>query len=1261
MGINLVLWRARIGLFIYFSGSFKTKDNPRCHKTRLGSWLIYLLCSVLLLILTSLCLLNSFVLHQSLRVLLLFLIVSWIWFSHVVLACLIYAIIRVTLNVYCFRSSPSCLLYIVVMPVAVLLSIPGFANLICCVVDQCTINYVFEVYTVGTVSPFCNVVNPVTSYLLLSAGDIHPNPGPKENINVLFTNVNSLTAESGQRFSELKFRLVEDSIHIAGLCESGGNLDLNQLNIDGYYKLDSTVYKKSGRGLIFYVKNSLTFKRRPDLESDDCMWIQIYNNHMSSLIGLFYRSPSQNAEARNTYFSNFDSIIDKVLSVRTDLVLLGGDFNARSKFWWSDDVDSTEGHILYDIGNKHSLYQLIDQPTRVTANSRSCLDLIFCNSLGHILSTDVTPPISFSDHSVTQLKLDLQCEAVNVPHVKRIWKYSLVNYDILNEAVRLADWHNILYKDSVDEICSSFTETLTSIFESHIPHSDRVFRTKDMPWFTPNIRKAINRRTKLYHKMSNDHSNDNVRLYKDSCKYVRELVIKSKLIFRDNVCNSLNDQSTGSKNYWLILKNLLGKKFSCGIPPLQAAGGIFDTNLDKCALFLDTFVAKFHHEHNLINTPYFPPVTNNLIANVDISEAKVRELLLNLDPGKQGGVDGITNRMLRSVAVSLAPPLSKFFKKCLEEGCFPDLWKVGIVVPIYKGKGAKTSVDQYRPVTLLNSLSKVFEKLIHESIYEHLMNNDLIYDKQSGFLPGHDTQKQLVHIVHSLMRNNESKLTTRGVFLDIAGAFDAVPHHLLSIKLYAYGIRGDLLTLLNNYLCDRRVKVRVDNSYSNLSPPGFINSGVPQGSILGPLLFLIYINDLVRSVNYCDLYLYADDCSLFLPVGQNISSAESTRRLQSDLDGLLRWSNIWKLEFKHSKCREVIFSSPYIKEQRFDPVSLENLEILRVTRHKHLGLNLDSHLAFRDHIISVIVKCNKLLNPLNSLKYTIRSKHLERIYFSFILPHLEYCSIILDSANADLLSKLEQIHYRAALIASGCSRGTSRCKVYRCLGWMSLAERRKEKKCIFMYDVISNHVPMYVRQAVGSYINPVNDNRLRNNREFRLPCNMTRRFARSTIPSSIVEWENLPSELKTRVSRNSFKYNYRLSFNGIKSQFLTSNVELSRKEEIVLNKVKCDVFSKAQLFAHQLPNITNPHCACGSGSQTIKHLLFSCPLLHLEREVLNRNMGLLPNINITLSHLTRQDERLQFSLFLNNSIPIAEGRRALKYVTTFFYQINDLM
>jgi hypothetical protein len=522
--------------------------------------------------------------------------------------------------------------------------------------------------------------------------------------------------------------------------------------------------------------------------------------------------------------------------------------------------------------------------------------------------------------------------------------------------------------------------------------------------------------------------------------------------------------------------------------------------IEKSTRFLSKFCSKFHHDYDESRVPYFANRTDVAIDEIYVSAVIVKKLLLNLDTSKQGGEDGLSNRMLKMVAASLDVPLSRLFNLFLSSGHFPAGWKLGIVIPIFKNKGSKCSPDNYRPVTLLNSLSKIFERTVYDVILHHLQQNDLLFERQSGFLPGHDTQKQLVDIVHYILSNNESRKVTRGVFLDISGAFDAVPHYLLLKKLKCHGIQGNVLNLLQTYLQGRSIKTRVNNSLSEVSTDGLINCGVPQGSILGPLLFLIYINDLSDVIHNCHLYIYADDCSLFLP------TTVSNHLLQGDLERLSIWANDWKLNFKAEKSKEVIFHSARRVVPNFDPLFLANNIIPRGNSHKHLGLILDEKLTFQEHLTGVIVKCNSLLNPLKALKQTVQSKHLERLYFSFILPHLEYGSIIFDSANASILAKLEQIHYRAALIVSGCIWGSNRTKVFKCLDWMTLEQRRVEKKLVLMYDIENRHITTYVLDNFVQYRNPIFDVRLRNHQPYRLPVNVSLRFAKSTVPSSIKLW-----------------------------------------------------------------------------------------------------------------------------------------------------------
>jgi hypothetical protein len=205
----------------------------------------------------------------------------------------------------------------------------------------------------------------------------------------------------------------------------------------------------------------------------------------------------------------------------------------------------------------------------------------------------------------------------------------------------------------------------------------------------------------------------------------------------------------------------------------------------------------------------------------------------------------------------------------------------------------------------------------------------------------------------------------------------SVPHYLLLKKIYSYGIRGKLLNLIESYLTNRLVKVKINNCYSEQSTDGFINSGVPQGSILGPLIFLLYITDLSDVVENCILFLYADDNSLFIPVDPNVGSVEVGNLIQSDLNCLSHWSGTWKLDFQASKSKEIVFHSPRRHMGNHANLTLNNEVILRGSTHKHLGMHLDENFNFNEHLTRVIVKCNTMLNPMKALRTSVRSRHLE--------------------------------------------------------------------------------------------------------------------------------------------------------------------------------------------------------------------------------------------------------------------------------------------
>jgi hypothetical protein len=434
------------------------------------------------------------------------------------------------------------------------------------------------------------------------------------------------------------------------------------------------------------------------------------------------------------------------------------------------------------------------------------------------------------------------------------------------------------------------------------------------------------------------------------------------------------------------------------------------------------------------------------------------------------------------------------------------------MIPIHK-KESKSEVAHYRPVTLLDTLSKIFEKNISSKILDHLNYNNLIYPLQFGFLPGKSTVSQIVEIVHEIHLEFEKGNYVRSVFLDLASAFDVVPHVLLLHKLKAYGISGDLLSLLQSYLNCRVYKTKVEHSLSSVSLPGYVNAGVPQGSVLGPLLFLLYINDIPESLS-STVFLYADDTSLFYPFPK--TQPDLSLNMQSDLDLLSLWSAKWRMTFKAEKSVDLTFSQSGISRIFIDPIydlKLGGEIIPKKHTHKHLGIILDDRLTFNQHCQDLVSKIQKLINPIKFLSKLINSTHLEVLYNAFILPHFDYGDIVYNCSGAGVLLKLDQLQYQIALLISGAMKGSNKVKVLNSLNWTNLCVRRKLHCTVFTFKVLNNVNNSSNKKLFDSYKRTNVQPGLRNHLPFAIPSTSSQHFRRTTILFCIDLWNTLPSEI----------------------------------------------------------------------------------------------------------------------------------------------------
>ena len=457
---------------------------------------------------------------------------------------------------------------------------------------------------------------------------------------------------------------------------------------------------------------------------------------------------------------------------------------------------------------------------------------------------------------------------------------------------------------------------------------------------------------------------------------------------------------------------------------------------------------------------------------------------------------------------------TQVFNKSLRRSYFPSQWKKGNVIPVHK-KGDKTNVTNYRPISLLSCLGKVFEKCVFKHLYNYLLEHRLITKSQSGFTPNDSAVFQLLELYDNFIRAVDDGKEIRVIFCDISKAFDRVWHRGLLFKLRRMGVCGSLLQWFENYLNDRVQRVVVEGSASSYTE---IKAGVPQGSILGPLMFLIYINDIVNDLG-CNIRLFADDTSLYVIVDDPASASDL---VDSDLQTIHNWAQNWLVTFNPQKSEELIISRKTVFVDH-TVAKMNNVEVKRVEEHKHLGLTLNKTCTWKNHILDITSKAWKRIHILQALKFKLDRKTLEIIYLTFIRPILEYADVVWDNCYIYEVEILEKIQVEAGRIVTGATKSCSAAKIMNDLGWETLQNRRKKHRLVTFYKMTNGLTPQYLTNLVPQRVHEVAGRRLRNDDDFVTPRSKTNLYQNSFLPKTVRDWNDLPIEIKSASSLNSFK------------------------------------------------------------------------------------------------------------------------------------------
>ena len=495
---------------------------------------------------------------------------------------------------------------------------------------------------------------------------------------------------------------------------------------------------------------------------------------------------------------------------------------------------------------------------------------------------------------------------------------------------------------------------------------------------------------------------------------------------------------------------------------------------------------------------------------INISENGLMKLLQNLKPGKAAGPDKLKPLLLRELREEIAPIIQIIFDRSLKTGKLPADWMKANVMPVFK-KGDKSLAANYRPISLTCILCKVLEHILASNIVKHLDGQGILYDLQHGFREKRSCETQLIMLIEDLARNASVGKQTDIILLDFSKAFDKVNHSKLLWKLHQYGIRGHVLNWVRAFLGSRSQRVVIEGEESESIP---VTSGVPQGSVLGPILFLIYINDLPDEV-CSQVRLFADDTALYL----TMESEDSGPTLQSDLDILSMWETRWDMEFNPSKCQVVHVAGSKRPVKRDYILHGQVLE--SVTCAKYLGVDISGSLTWNSHIDWITGSANRTLGFVRRNIKTRMSKVRETAYNTLVRPQLEYASAVWDPHNKNRISQIEQVQRRAARwTVSNFDRKASVTEIVQDLGWRTLDQRRADARlCLFfkiLHGLVAVPLPDYIQHStrISRYCHSMT---------FRQVSTSTDYYKYSFFPLAIVQWNALPQSVACLQNLEVFK------------------------------------------------------------------------------------------------------------------------------------------
>ena len=896
-------------------------------------------------------------------------------------------------------------------------------------------------------------------------------------------------------------------------------------NIDGYtiYRADHS--SRSGGGTCLYIRDgidhSLLFTTLDDgLES---VWLSLPYGNRHLIVASIYRPPSADVDSSCHQLEMAIRKSRNSINAAPSEFLLLGDFNAKHTEWYSADSTDAAGESFNALFRTYGLEQLVTFPTHLYRGSlSSCLDLVATTCPSDTSSVYSIAPIGHSDHVTIVGDILLSLPSCTLPPLQltHLWCWRQDNVAAAREALSNAlAGYAIADHSSLDECWQNWKHVVITCLKQHCqqphkaPHKPLIHPPR--PWITSQLKEQINIKHKLYRLYLAQRTSTAWCAFKQQRNTVTRLLRESKSAY---VCAS---GDVHAPRLHTLVRSLTSST-NTNLPPTVAVEGRDVSGQASQAEEFNKFFVSQSQKSVDPNTSQdlpqirTPPASTSLTA-FTATVSSVEKALRDLDPRKAAGYDGIPTRILKEAACELAPSLTHVFNASFAKGHIPQEWRDATITPVHK-KGDRKALTNYRPISLLSVISKVQERIVYDQLYNHIAPYIPVH--QSGFCPNDGTELQLSRLLHQISASRECGKSVISCFFDLSKAFDRVWHKGLIAKLEHYGVHEHALQWFKAYLYNRRQRTKVGGAYSSWRT---IPAGVPQGSVLGPLLFLIYTADLPQAClnSYTTCSQFADDTAL-LAAAHSFQDAEDS--LQTAVTSAGDWLLQWHLLVNTSKTVVMVFHHDNRPPTRQPCITLDGVQLAVVMKHRHLGVDIEHDFGWSSHVSAVLNKASSRLHMFHRLKSSLNRPALKYLYTTYIRPIIEYASIAVTPLPVYLQDRIERFQRKAARICLNLPLFTpvNHSSILHSLELPTAESRRKLKLVLFAHAIYFEYAPQHildlnVQHASTSYA-------LRHKRTFNIPICRTDRHTSSPVNFALHLYNQLPTDVRLVPQKSAFKH-----------------------------------------------------------------------------------------------------------------------------------------